>query len=743
MISASAAFGTVIEETSRQFTARFLVNGETLECDIENVKCHKGSCGNELAIGSVYASYIEASLKNCNTPLRNKELTYQVGLMVNGAYEYVTMGKYTVLDPKESNGTISFTAVSTLSMKADLVYNAPYTFIEDIITRLQNLSGVPIDYNDFPGSSSLEASKHLPEDGTFRDSIGIVGCLLGGFVTEDTSGNIVIKKYNSGESVPILPYRCSALPEFDTPYWVEGVKIIVKEADGESAEQAYSHGTPMIIQTCECMSEGLFDLMYPNVEGLHFDVGKVQIALGDPRIEPWDVLAVTDLKNVTHNVPCFEIVHTFNGGFETEVTAQVGGTDVNSKNVKGALEKVVDRLSGDVLAAAVAAGRAEELATQAQQSADDAQQSADDAQASADEAERQAGIATTNANAAIHQAGIATTNANESIRQAGIATTNAIEAKEQAHTAKVYADSALDQLGIVQDVIGVLNWATEHGTFTRTTDTAIQEGKVYFIYDSQTGDYTPVVEPDVTQISNYYELSVDEAMESFIMSHLAVTARGLWVLPNGYGTATNAQYAPNYKVLLASDGLYVYDDDGVLVSKFGENIEFSSTRQQTIGNNQAYIVFDPEAASGQGTLTIGGSQVVFGNKTLSQLFAEISSASETANSADSTASQAADAIIEVNQQLENIGNSVRINNEEGTVFIGATEDRQGSEYVLSAVKIMSTGIDFIKDEERVAYIDTSTSESALDIRTARIHNGIRIGELEIIEFNGGIGIRRI
>lgn len=115
-----------------------------------------------------------------------------------------------------------------------------------------------------------------------------------------------------------------------------------------------------------------------------------------------------------------------------------------------------------------------------------------------------------------------------------------------------------------------------------------------------------------------------------------------------------------------------------------------------------------------------------------------------ARSADSTASQSAEAIMDINQQLEYIGNSVRINNEEGTVFIGTTGlDQQGAEYVLSAVKIIPTGIDFIKDDEKVAYIDTTTSESALDIRTARIHNAIRIGELEIIEFNGGIGIRRV
>lgn len=643
MISASTAFNTAIEETSRQFTARFLADGETLDCDIENIKCHKGSCGNELAIGSVYASYIEASLKSCSVSLRNKELTYQVGLMVNGSYEYITMGKYTVLDPKESNGTITFTAVSTLSLKANLIYNAPYTFIVDIITRLQNLSGVSIDYSDFSVYPYSEASKHLPEDGTFRDSIGIVGCLLGGFVTEDTSGNIVIKKYNSGETIPILPYRCSALPEFDTPYWVDGVKIIVKEADGESAEQAFTHGTPMIIQKCECMSEGLFSAMYPNVEGLHFDVGKVQIALGDPRIEPWDVIAVTDLNNATHKVPCFEIIHTFNGGFETEVTAQVGSTDVNSKNVKGALEKAVERLGGDVLAAAQAAAEAEELATQAQQSADAAQQSADDAQDSADEAARQAGIATTNANTAITQAGIATTNANTAITQAGIATTNANEAKQQATNATNSANDALVQLATVESVINTLDWITSHSAVT--SDTSVVAGKNYYI-KNQDNTFTKVAEPTGNPHSQgWYEM--DEAIADYVAAHVALTDYGLNL------KVDNSSYRIHIGTYTSTgeEGVYIIDGSGNVVSFFGEDIRFGSDRAQYIGNNTAYIMFDPEAASGQGSLTIGGATINMSGRTLEEVLAD------KLDSVDVTVTQTSTgANITVNGQTASISN---------------------------------------------------------------------------------------
>lgn len=324
-----------------------------------------------------------------------------------------------------------------------------------------------------------------------------------------------------------------------------------------------------------------------------------------------------------------------------------GEIDLTNINVNAALSKANQAISsaGDAYSyAEEARGYADDALTAsrtAQEDASDAKSAASEAQSSASEANRQAGIATDNANEAIRQAGIATDNASNAITQAGIAKTNADEAKAQASNATKYANSALDQLSVVQDVVGVLNWASQHGSFDKTTDTTIQEGKVYFVYDSVAGDYTPVVSPDESQLSTYYELTIDEdeAMESFIMSHLAVTSRGLWVLPNGINTGSvtpasgeteadaKARLGNNYKVLLSSDGMYVYDGAGVLVTTYGESITFSANRVQYIGNNNAYIIFNP--ANG-GTLTIGGASISLGSKTLDEALTDIEATAESA-----------------------------------------------------------------------------------------------------------------
>lgn len=295
-------------------------------------------------------------------------------------------------------------------------------------------------------------------------------------------------------------------------------------------------------------------------------------------------------------------------------------------------QAAAEQAVSDASAASTAASSAQSSANQALSDAAAASSAASAAQSSANQAISDAAAAST-------AAGNAQTAANEAKADASTASTAASSAQTSANNALTYANTALTQLSIVEDVSGVLSWIQDHGTYTVTTDTTVQNGTVYFIYNSTTQDYEPIVSPDPTKNPHqegWYVLDISDSQSEYIMAHLAVTSRGLWVLPSGMGTATDAQYAPNYKVLLSSNGMYVYDGSGNQVSLFGANIEFSSTRPQYIGNNNTYIVFDP--ANG-GSITIGGgSRVTIGtNKTLDDVLTDLDvSVTQTATGADIT-----------------------------------------------------------------------------------------------------------
>ena len=199
-------------------------------------------------------------------------------------------------------------------------------------------------------------------------------------------------------------------------------------------------------------------------------------------------------------------------------------------------------------------------AQRARNAADNAEASAADAKATAD---------------AVH--GIAV----EAKQDAAEAETAAGQAQISAENASEYAARALGNLSTVQSVTETLNWITQHGTMTNTQDltppeTALDPTHVYFVRDNN-GDYevgnyrySVVTEPDVADISTYYVLSIDESLNNYVGTHLAVTSEGLWILPEGMSTSS-------HKILIATGGqghtyetagTYIIDSAGDAVAKF-------------------------------------------------------------------------------------------------------------------------------------------------------------------------------
>lgn len=279
--------------------------------------------------------------------------------------------------------------------------------------------------------------------------------------------------------------------------------------------------------------------------------------------------------------------------------------------------------------AAASASAAQTSANTAQQSASTAATAAASAQGDAATAASAAANAQADASSALSAATSAQASAASAASDAATASAQASAAQASATRANTAANSALTQLSVVEDVAGTLQWISDHGTFTATTDTTVQEGVVYFALDG--GDYVPIAEPTGNpSAQGWYVLDVSESQTEYVMSHIAVTSRGLWVLPSGIGSAADEQHATGYKLLLASDGSYLYDSDGQLVTTSGESITFSSSRPQYIGGENAYIIYyDSDDDGIPDTIRIGGRVLMGDSKTLTEVLAELEAATST------------------------------------------------------------------------------------------------------------------
>ena len=293
--------------------------------------------------------------------------------------------------------------------------------------------------------------------------------------------------------------------------------------------------------------------------------------------------------------------------------------------------------------------RARDTAIEAKDIAVRSELEAERAALAADSAEKAAGRAW-------EKAGEAEEAANEARTQAGEAKTSANEAKASAATANRAANGALTQLSVVEDVVGTLAWISEHGTYALSEDTEVIPGKHYF---EKRGDtYNIIVNPSGDPSSEgYFELSgIDEAVTNYVSTHLALTDAGLWVVNDNR----------SYKILLASDGMKVYDSEGNLVATFGESIGFSSTRPQYIGGEDAYIIFYDSNSDGvPDAINIGGSKVtILGDKKLSDILTNLDiSTRQTSDGAEITVG---DHTVSLNNGEDAV--LLRIDSSRGNVF---------------------------------------------------------------------------
>lgn len=245
------------------------------------------------------------------------------------------------------------------------------------------------------------------------------------------------------------------------------------------------------------------------------------------------------------------------------------------------------------------ADEALQSAINARIAADSAESSAETARTAAESAVEDASTARTAAESAQADAASAKTSANQAKADAAAAASAASEARNTANAAKKSADNAneyaaraLGGLSTVQSVTETLNWITQHGTMTRTTDTALDPTHVYFVRDNN-GDYvvgnvhySVVTEPKLADIPTYYELSIDESLNNYVATHLAVTSEGLWIIPDAGGN----------KVLIATGqgstyttaGTYIVGSDGGVLAKFAESEIIVGKND----NTEAYLKLD-------------------------------------------------------------------------------------------------------------------------------------------------------
>ena len=336
----SAAFQAAVAQPMVGYTAKLYYNGSALACDIMRLDLTLGSCADpqgdsDFAVGEVYTSYLEGTLYNVSGSLVGKELDVCVGVDVgSGVYEYAQVATVVVTSAKTRAGVTAFQAAGKLAYEAT---NTPIGTSGElapsaVASAIQTATGLTVTIGAFASTSTTVT---IESGMTCRAALGAIAKRLGGYACETNVGGVAIVPFSGTATYTLDQGTSTKLPDVEeADFAVDGITVRAEEAD-------YTSGTGRVVIEDASATATTEAVAWGNINGYAFRPGSANTAVLDPRITPFDVLAVTHEGN-TVNLPARGIAATYDGGYFGTFSA-VGLTDAGEDALmRGPLGEKVD-----------------------------------------------------------------------------------------------------------------------------------------------------------------------------------------------------------------------------------------------------------------------------------------------------------------------------------------------------------------------------------------------------------------
>lgn len=338
----SEQFATTIRSPSRTFNLRLKINGKWIDAGFKKMGYETASTSDEgIQIGSAVAAKIEITIKRIDELFENTEIPIEIGLKLpSGKYEYIPLGFFTAEHPTLDQATTTFTAYDRM-MKTTGVYVSELTYpasAESVLKEISTGCGVPCNVSGLNGITIDTA----PVGYTYREVIGYIASLAGGFACVDRTGTIVIKWYEDN-GYTINESRIMTFEKNESDYHLD---YFTCNVDSNTSFTAGS-GTLGITFDNPLMTEEKLNSVYKKVRGFAYRGASLK-TLGDIRLDPWDIVTVEE-SGETYKVPVMNITQEYDGGLAMTITAY-GKTETETEtDYKGPSTKLAERTYAEMM----------------------------------------------------------------------------------------------------------------------------------------------------------------------------------------------------------------------------------------------------------------------------------------------------------------------------------------------------------------------------------------------------------
>ena len=339
MYQSTTSFGTLVQQDSRTFKC-LLTYGETSITTVRSIKFTGGSEGeDDFSLGSTMSQYIEVTIPGKGLVVEGTEMLLQIGMDVNGKTEYIPMGYFTAGKPKKADDQITFTAYDRMmNTERTFSMNGTTTNTVAVLKKIADITGVPVV------TTGLTAiSMKVPKGYSCREVLSYVAQLHGAFAVCNRRGQIELHTYVDSD-YKVKPNRYWGNFEHND-YAFDVSKFICytgQDKNGKSISISSGSGARSVSFSNPFMTQTVLNNILASFKNFSYMPGALKM-MGDPCLDPWDILTVADLSGNTYKVPVMKLDWEYDGGLTYSVEAVGLSEEETNADYKGPQTKEMER----------------------------------------------------------------------------------------------------------------------------------------------------------------------------------------------------------------------------------------------------------------------------------------------------------------------------------------------------------------------------------------------------------------
>ena len=338
MQNTTANYKLEINKPSREFECKITIgnniynNDELVNLTLEHTQPQEG-----FSIGDTISQSLDLTLLNRGDIIYStSQIKVEIGLKIGSTIEYILMGIFNIDDIEKTDYTTKFTAYDNM-----IKFETPYfsslgdkPTLKQVVNELSKITGI-----EFIGSLPNYTVSKL-EGFTCREVLSYVASICGGNAVITRDGKFTIK------SLSEIKKSIDGNNYFDYKREEEKYKIgkISCQIDENNILYKGSTGTDSMELGFEnpWVTETILNDVYNKLNGLSY-LGYSMKWQGDLSLDPYDIVTVTDIKNVIRKIPILSQKISYTGGLTSEIGAKGESKNKNNFSSSGSTTNKVNR----------------------------------------------------------------------------------------------------------------------------------------------------------------------------------------------------------------------------------------------------------------------------------------------------------------------------------------------------------------------------------------------------------------